>query len=223
MCGRFTLTVGPDDLIDEFQLELFPEDYQPSYNIAPTQQVLTAIHSKDGRRAGYMKWGLIPFWVKEPQKWKPFINARAETLEEKASFKHLLDRRRSILLADSFYEWKVIGGKKTPFRIQRKDGKPFAFAGLWDRKNHTGQNVVTCTIVTTEANSLVRDIHERMPVILENEKAIEAWMNIQEYPFSKAKEFLRPYPSEQMHKYPVSPFVNSPENNSVECIKPIIL
>ena len=112
MCGRFTLTVGPDDLIDEFQLELFPEDYQPSYNIAPTQQVLTAIHSKDGRRAGYMKWGLIPFWVKDPQKWKPIINARAETLEEKASFKHLLDRRRSILLADSFYEWKVIGGKK---------------------------------------------------------------------------------------------------------------
>ena len=145
MCGRFTLTASREELIERFQLDLFPVDYMPSYNVAPSQQVLTAVQAQDRRRAGFLKWGLVPFWVKDPKQWKPLINARAESLHEKASFKHLLAKRRCIIFADSFYEWNSRGGKRVPFRILLKEERPFAFAGLWDRNQHGDRVLTTCT------------------------------------------------------------------------------
>lgn len=223
MCGRFTLTSGPDFLINYFQLEFFPEEYSPSYNIAPSQPVLSVVGSNQGRRAGYIEWGLIPHWVKDPKKWKPLINARLETLEEKASFKHLLNRRRCILLADSFYEWKKVGDQKIPYRILKKDEYPFAFAALWDRNQADEKERITCTIITTEANDVVKQVHDRMPVILDEEETIKAWLNVKEVPFAQVRDRLLPFPVEKQKLYPVASIVNSPKNNSPDCILPVSL
>lgn len=223
MCGRFTLTSGPDFLINYFQLEFFPEDYSPSYNIAPSQSVLSVVWSNHGRRAGYIEWGLIPHWVKDPKKWKPLINARLETLEEKASFKHLLNRRRCILLADSFYEWKKVGDQKIPYRILKKDENPFAFAALWDRNSIGEKERITCTIITTEANAIVQEVHNRMPVILDEDEMIEAWLNVKDVPYTEVRDRLMPYPADKQKLYPVATIVNSPKNNSPDCILPVSL
>lgn len=221
MCGRFTLTVEPFELMDGFQLELFPEDYQPSFNIAPSHNILAAVQSNSGRKAGFLKWGLVPYWVKESKQWKPLINARAETIAEKASFRHLLNQKRCIIFADSFYEWKAVGGQKSPYRIMRRDDKPFAFAGLWDRNSNSPKSQVTCTIITTDANPMVQNVHDRMPVILESASAIEAWINVKEASFQEAQSYIKPLPEELMKLYEVSSLVNSPISNGIECIQPI--
>ncbi|MFS8652387.1 MAG: SOS response-associated peptidase, partial [Caldibacillus sp.] len=212
MCGRFTLTASREELIERFQLDLFPVDYMPSYNVAPSQQVLTAVQAQDRRRAGFLKWGLVPFWVKDPKKWKPLINARAESLHEKASFKHLLAKRRCIIFADSFYEWNSRGGKRVPFRILLKEERPFAFAGLWDRNQHGDRVLTTCTIITTEANEKVSTVHDRMPVILQDD-AIERWLDTERFNYDEVRDLLRPFPADRMALYRVSTLVNSPKNN----------
>lgn len=220
MCGRFTLTANREELIERFQLDLFPVDYMPSYNVAPSQQVLTAVQAQDRRRAGFLKWGLVPFWVKDPKKWKPLINARAESLHEKASFKHLLAKRRCIIFADSFYEWNSRGGKRVPFRILLKEERPFAFAGLWDRNQHGDRVLTTCTIITTEANEKVSTVHDRMPVILQDD-AIERWLDTERFNYDEVRDLLRPFPADRMTLYRVSTLVNSPKNNDPECIMPV--
>lgn len=221
MCGRFTLTAEKEYLIDAFHLEFFPEEYEPSYNIAPSQQVLAAVHSDSGRRAGFLKWGLVPFWVKDSKKWKPLINARSESLTEKPSFKHLVNKKRCVIFADSFYEWKTEAGKKTPYRILTKSEEPFAFAALWDRNQTNTTDIVTCTILTTSANEVVKDVHDRMPIILDNDEAIEVWLNVDDYNFNDAKEVLVPYPATEQKLYPVSSLVNSPRNNTPDLLLPI--
>lgn len=221
MCGRFTLTVDLQDVVDYFQLQFIPDHFSPSFNIAPSQLVLTAIAHNGERRAGYMNWGLVPYWVKQPKQWKPLINARSESLTDKSSFKHLVEKHRCVIFADSFYEWKVENGKKTPYRIMKDDGKPFAFAALWDRNQEGDTELFTCVILTTSANEKVRNIHERMPVMLDNEEAWETWLNTKEYPYAKAKELLKPYPMENQKLYVVSSLVNSPKNNGEECIRPL--
>jgi len=221
MCGRFTLTVDLPYVVDYFRLQSIPDHFSPSFNIAPSQSVLTAVEQNDERRAGYMKWGLVPFWVKQPKKWKPLINARSESLTDKSSFKHLVEKKRCIIFADSFYEWKVENGIKTPYRIMKADGKPFAFAALWDRNRESDTELITCVILTTNANEKVRKIHERMPVMLDNEEAWETWLNTKEYPYLKAKELLKPFPIEEQKLYVVSSLVNSPKNNTKECILPV--
>jgi putative SOS response-associated peptidase YedK len=221
MCGRFTLTVNEQQLIDSFQLEFFPDEYEPSFNIAPSQPVLAAVDSESGRRAGFLKWGLIPNWVKDPKAWKPLINAKSETLTEKASFKQLLNKKRCIIFADSFYEWKKENGKKIPHRIMTKDERPIAFAGLWDRNRVGDKEMVTCTILTTSANEAVKDVHDRMPVILNGEEAVEMWLNTNQFSFNEAKEVMQPYPVEEQKLYIVSELVNSPKNNVPDCIRPI--
>lgn len=220
MCGRFTLTVSKEELMDQFQLDFFPDDFIPSYNVAPSQNVLSAVQAPNGRRAGFIKWGLVPFWVKDPKKWKPLINARAETLHEKPSFKHLLAKRRCVIFADSFYEWKSRDGKRTPYRILLKEERPFAFAGLWDRNQHGEQVVTTCTIITTEPNDKVANVHDRMPVILQDD-GIEQWLNTERFTYNEVRGLLKPYSGDAMTLYPVSTIVNSPKNNSAECIVPI--
>lgn len=216
MCGRFTLTVNRNELIEQFQLSFFPDDYSPRYNIAPTQEVLAAVNTEQGKKAGYIKWGLVPFWVKETKKWKPLINARAESLTEKASFKHLVEKRRCVIFADSFYEWSNHSGEKKPYRILKKDRKPFAFAALWDRNEQS----TTCTIITVQANELIKNLHERMPVIFTTNDEIEQWLEVKR-PFTEVQPLLKPSQASLYQYYEVSPLVNSAQIDHVQCIQPV--
>ena len=216
MCGRFSLTTPLEELVKHYLIDEFLEDWQPRYNIAPSQNVLSLISHKGKRRAGEIKWGLVPHWA-DASKWKPLINARSETLLVKPSFKSLVHSRRMVIFADGFYEWKKEESGRIPVRFQLKEEKPFVFAGLWDRNGE----FTTSTILTTEANSLVEDVHERMPVMLTNSEDIEKWLNTDEYSFDQAASVLKPLPREVMKGYQVSTYVNSPKHDTSECIAPV--
>jgi len=222
MCGRFTLTVDAHQIREAFPWITINEEIQPRYNIAPSQPV--AVVPNDGKnQLNYFLWGLIPFWAKDPTIGNRMINARGETLDQKPSFKHAYRRRRCLVLADGFYEWKIeTGGKsKIPIYIKMKNNRPFALAGLWDSWNAPdGSNILSCTIITTEPNILLKDIHNRMPVILPDDK-IQTWLRTDEVESEYLKPLLMPYPPEDMIAYPVSKFVNNPVNESIACIQPI--
>lgn len=174
MCGRFTLFSTFDDIIDRFDIDQFlPKDeYHPSYNIAPSQNILAIINDGSNNRLGKLRWGLIPPWAKGEKIGYKMINARAETITEKPAFRRPLVSKRCIIPADSFYEWKRLDHKtKIPMRIKLKSSALFAFAGLYEKwKTHQGGPLYTCTIVTTTPNELMKDIHDRMPVILTHDQ-----------------------------------------------------
>ncbi|WP_201713236.1 SOS response-associated peptidase [Rossellomorea arthrocnemi] len=216
MCGRFSLTTPLEELVKQYLIEEIHEDWQPRYNIAPSQNVLSLISHKGKRRAGGITWGLVPHWA-NPAKWKPLINARSETLLDKPSFRSLVHSRRMVVFADGFYEWKKEKSVKVPVRFQLNKEEPFVFAGLWDKNGE----VATSTILTTEANSLVGHVHERMPVMLTNREDIEKWLNTDEYSFAQAASVLKPLPHEWMKGYQVSSTVNSPKHDTSECIVPV--
>ncbi len=177
MCGRFTLTTSPEQLRAAFYGLSVPDQVQPRYNIAPTQPV-AVVANDDKFQMDFFIWGLIPSWAKDPAIGSRMINARAETLAEKPSFRAAFRRRRCLVLADGFYEWRQEPGQrsKTPMYIKLKSGEPFAFAGLWENWNSPdGSNVLSCTIITTEPNSLMQSIHNRMPVILSKEFSRHGW------------------------------------------------
>lgn len=222
MCGRFTITLSKDDFIRYLskykQLEIKIDDITlPNYNVAPTENIAAMIKYKDSYRVGPLTWGFIPFFAKDNK--KIIINARSETILEKTLFKDSVLHKRCVIFADSFYEWKNINGKKVPYRILVKDQKLFAFAGLWSHYKKDDQSIYTATILTTKANELMSDIHERMPVILINDQ-IDTWLN---EPFiEKAHmKLLNPYPSELMYSYEVSPYVNSSAHKDQKCIAQI--
>lgn len=222
MCGRFTLAADPADILEAFPGLNIPAEMQPHYNIAPSQPV--AVVPNDGNfRLDYFNWGLIPSWAKDADIGNRLINARAETLAEKPSFRTALRRRRCLILADGFYEWRQDSGQKTksPMYIRLKTGKPFAFAGLWDQWNSPdGSLIKSCTIITTQPNALMQPIHNRMPVILP-ESAFPGWLDPAEKTPDLLSPLLQPYPAEEMMFYPVSRLVNSPANDSPECILPL--
>jgi putative SOS response-associated peptidase YedK len=181
-----------------------------------------AVVPNDGKnRLDFFTWGLIPSWAKDPSIGNRMINARAETLAEKPSFRSAFHRRRCLILADGFYEWRKDDGKsKTPMYIRLEDGSPFAFAGLWELWNAPdGSQVLSCTIITTEPNPLMEKIHNRMPVILP-EKAYSLWLQSGEADPNALSELLKPYPAEEMVAYPVSRLVNSPDNDLPAVIEP---
>lgn len=221
MCGRFTLTADPNQLREAFPWLNVPDGVQPRYNVAPSQPV--AVVPNNGKnQLDFFLWGLIPSWAKDPEIGNRMINARAETLTEKPSFRTAFRRRRCLILADGFYEWRLVPGQKVkiPTYIKLQSGTPFAFAGLWESWNSPdGSNILSCTIITAEPNSLVRDIHNRMPVILPRD-AYQTWLEPGEPDIEGLKSLLRPYPAEEMTAYPVSRLVNSPANESAECILP---
>ena len=223
MCGRFTLTADIQTLQDAFPFVAMPEGMpgavQPRYNIAPTQPV--AVVPNDGKnRLDFFVWGLIPSWAKDPSIGNRMINARAETLLEKPSFRNAFRRRRCLILADGFYEWRKEPGGKTPMFIQMEDGKPFAFAGLWELwRAPDSSEVLSCTIITTEPNDLMSSIHNRMPVILP-ESAYPRWLESGEVDPGPLVELLKPYEASPMRAYPVSPLVNNPKNDLPELISP---
>ncbi len=221
MCGRFTLTVDPDDLREAFGLSAPPSsDLAPRYNIAPSQSV-AVIANGESRALELFKWGLIPSWAKDPKIGNRMINARGETLAEKPSFRTALKKRRCLVLADGFYEWKREGKLKTPMYIQLKDGRPFAFAGLWETwKSLEGEWIKTCTIITTTPNALMEKIHDRMPVILPP-KAYDLWLSPGELPAEKTLPLLKPFAASQMRAVAVSPLVNNPRFDSPECVVPV--
>ena len=222
MCGRFTLTVDAHQIREAFPWVTVPEELQPRYNMAPSQPI--AVIPNDGKNElTYYSWGLVPFWAKDPSIGNRMINARAETLDEKPSFKNAFRRRRCLVLADGFYEWKAEPGSKTktPMYIHLKDQRPFAFAGLWERWNPPdGSELLSCTIITTEPNQLVADLHNRMPVILPEDK-YHLWLETGEVDTKELKSILVPYPPEEMIYYPVSTYVNNPANESPICIERI--
>lgn len=222
MCGRFTLAT-PDikQLILRFSVKNKPVfEYRPRYNIAPSQQVVAIVNDGQKNILGQLRWGLVPHWARDEKIGYKMINARMETLNEKPSFRSLYARRRCLIIGDGFYEWKQQGKIKQPHYFRLSSGEPFAFAGLWDKWDGPNGPISSCTIITTEANDTVKPIHPRMPVILEP-AAESLWLDKDITDSVLLDQVLKPYPERLMQHYPVSKMVNSPHNESPECIQPI--
>lgn len=214
MCGRFTITATPDQLQKAFPGIAVPAQMTPRYNIAPSQPI--AVVPNDGRNAvDFFVWGLIPSWAKDPSIGNNLINARGETLAEKPSFRTAYKRRRCLILADGFYEWKKIPDQrgKTPHYITLKDHQPFAMAGLWEQWfSPDGSEIKSATIVTTEPNALMAQLHNRMPVILHPDDYAR-WLDPGERSAADLQDLIVPFPAKEMEYYPVSKLVNSPVND----------
>ena len=221
MCGRFTLTADQDSFEDRFSFTGFDLGWVPSFNIAPTQKVLTVTNDGSENRPELMRWGLVPSWAKDPKIGNRMINARSETLTEKPSFRTAFERRRCLIPADGFYEWKREGKAKKPMLITVNPGDLFAFAGLWETwKQPDDSWLLTCAIITTSANEFMTSIHDRMPVILPRESEA-LWLDPEEQDTAMLSELLLPYDSGRMEAYEVSTLVNSPRNNFPEVIEPV--
>jgi putative SOS response-associated peptidase YedK len=220
MCGRFALKAPPRSIQEHFHL---PEavTLSPRYNIAPSQEVAAVriLPGKGKRQLDMLHWGLIPGWARDMKIGYRMINARGETLAQKPSFREAFKKRRCLIVADGFYEWLHSGKVKQPYYLQLKRGEIFAFAGLWETwKSPDGNDLESCTIITTSPNELIRRIHDRMPVILAPEH-YETWLQ-DPVPAESLQQLLKPYPAAAMEAYPVSPEVNSPKNDSPSLIKP---
>ncbi len=220
MCGRFSLTLSAEKIEARFGVAV-PASYRPRYNIAPTQEILALIADVHGQRIESFRWGLIPQWAKDPKIGNKLINARAETLCEKPSFRDAAKQRRCLILADGFYEWRRTSqGKKIPVYIRLKSKEPFGFAGLWESwRSPEGQTLKTCTIVTTEPNELLAPIHDRMPVIVPKELE-DFWLDPSPKARAELERLLRPYRAEELELFEVSSLVNSPANDQPGCVEP---
>ena len=221
MCGRFTLSKPVKVIANLFRLAEPPDILAPRYNIAPGQPVAVIALKSDGVRRGMamLKWGLVPRWADTPQSSPRPINARADSLG-KPTFREAFLQRRCLIPADGFYEWRKVGKVKQPVHFRLTDGAPFAFAGLWDVWTDGTHKQVTCCHITTDANELVAQYHDRMPVILPPE-AYEAWL-APDTPERSLREFLRPYPAELMVAVAVSTRVNKATNEGLECVTPFV-
>ena len=220
MCGRFTLWLQIGDLVKAFPDFVFPDAMSSRYNIAPTQDV--AVVPNDGTgRVQMFHLGLVPFWAKDVSIGNRMINARGETAAEKPAFRAAYRRRRCLILADGFYEWRKEPGSKvkTPMYIRMTSGEPFALAGLWELWRPDDTPLFSCTIVTTEPNELLAPIHNRMPVILPP-GAYDRWLDPAEQRARSLDDLLVPYPAGEMVAHPVSTYVNRPANDSPTCIEP---
>ncbi|MBW4581072.1 MAG: SOS response-associated peptidase [Tildeniella nuda ZEHNDER 1965/U140] len=218
MCGRFSLTQSTAALAETFQLEELPA-WQPRYNIAPTQTVIAIANASGSPQARLLRWGLIPSWAKNQTIGAKLINARAETVAEKPSFRAAFKQRRCLILADGFYEWQRVDRKtKQPYYFQLANKQPFAFAGLWERWQGDGDVVETCTILTTQANELLQPLHDRMPVMIDSQD-YDRWLEPTLAPDHQA--LLHPYNAALMQGYRVSDRVNRATNESPDCINPL--
>lgn len=221
MCGRFTITLAADEVHEQLELGELPINWQPRYNVAPSQPV-AAVTDAQSRQVEWLRWGLIPFWAKDVAIGNRLINARSETVTEKPSFRQAFAQRRCLILADGFFEWQRSKDKKIPsipFHFHRKDRAAFAFAGLWEQwRSPEGDELRTCTILTTSANGVVAPVHDRMPVILSGSD-LWAWLAPAKPEAHLA--LLKPYPEDWMARYPVSRVVNSPGQDVPECVLPV--
>jgi putative SOS response-associated peptidase YedK len=224
MCGRFAQTTEVTVLLNRFSFFGNIEDAAgviPRYNIAPTQAVPLIFRDGDGLRLEAMKWGLIPSWAHERGTGNGLVNARSETLTEKPSFKEAYKKRRCLVPAAGFFEWKNgFGRAKTPHYVHRKDGAAFCMAGLWETSfDSAGDEVRTFTIITTDANELVEPLHHRMPTILDSE-SIDLWLDATMENTKELEPLLTPYDSDAMAEYSVTPLVNSVTHDGPECVAP---
>lgn len=221
MCGRFAQTKELTELISRFHFDVIAFDLPPSFNIAPTQYA-GVVYLQSGKRIFEpMKWGLIPFWSKDSSMGGRMINARAETVDSKPAFRQAIKRKRCLVLSDGFYEWdkKKKTSGSSPYFFFLKDRKPFAFAGLWDEwQDQSDSPIHTFTIITTKANSLVAPLHDRMPVIMKTENEA-GWLDPGIFRPQEVKALLDPVSEDEMDVYAVTPYVNSPKNNSPRCLK----
>ena len=218
MCGRYTLRTPVDSLVERFKIDEYPSSITPSYNVAPTQEVAAVVEEEEKRKLEVFHWGLIPSWAKDHAIGNKMINARAETVSEKPSFRSAFKKRRCLILADGFYEWQKTESVKQPYHINMEDGSPFAFAGLWEIWKN-GEEIRSCTIITTEANDLMNEIHHRMPVILHPED-YGMWLDPDFDEKELLTSLLQPYPSDEMEAYTVSTRVNKPSNNEPSVVEP---
>jgi putative SOS response-associated peptidase YedK len=223
MCGRYRLSRSKELLAEHFDVEP-DDDWEPRYNIAPTQNVpVIRQHPDRTKRFGaQMRWGLIPAWAKDASIGFKMINARAETVAAKPAYRDVLRKRRCLIPADGFYEWVKDGRAKTPFCFTMADNSIFAFAGIWDSwRNPRGQTIKTCSIITTTPNALLADIHDRMPVILPDD-AYDLWLDPG---FQKADaicDLLKPFDPTLMRRYEVSSRVNLVQNDDPACAEPVL-
>jgi len=222
MCGRYDLQATSEDLLEAFRLLRTPSDFSPRYNIAPTQGVIAVRGAEGANEAVLLRWGLIPFWAKDAKIAARMINARAETIQEKPAFRTAFRRRRCLVPASGFFEWKAsVNRSKQPFRIHHRDDQLLAFAGLWESWKNAETAIESCTIITTDANELMRPIHDRMPVIL-RKTDWDAWLNPESSPDSLS-DLLIPFGGDDLVAEPVSTVVNSVRNDSPECVKSVEL
>lgn len=226
MCGRFTLAISAKQLssyvMEKYKIEQFAaDDFKPKFNIAPTSQVISIIHDSKKYRMGTLKWGFVPSFSKDDKQFQ-MINAKAETLFDKPSFKHAALKQRCVILADSFYEWNKHDKTEAPRRILTTDQKVFAMAGIWNTfVKDDGTKVHTVAIVTTRANEMMETIHDRMPVIL-TKKGEDIWLNPVIQDKKQLEQVLIPYQKDKMHMYKVSKKVNKPSFDEEEAIIELI-
>jgi len=221
MCGRFVQYSNPEIYTSHFHLDVVCQA-TPRYNVAPTQPVLAIRSTKEGKRELVpLRWGLVPSWSKGPDSRYSMINARAETVKSKPAYRHAFQHRRCLIPTEGFYEWKAGKGGKTPFLIRRAGGEPFAMAGLWERwHGPEGDTIESCTIVVTDANELVREIHDRMPVILGRED-YAAWLDPGNRDTDGLLARLKPADAAGWKLHPVSRQVNSPRNDGPDLLEPV--
>ena len=216
MCGRFNLLATPEQLCEAFQLAVLPA-YQRCFNISPGQAILNITCLPDkSYQAAYTHWGLVPSWAKDPKMSSHLINARAETLSEKPSFRSAYQKRRCLIPASGFYEWASSAQGKQAYHIFREDQQVFAFAGLWEYWEREGTALYSCTIITTAANALIQPIHDRMPIIIAREHYPQ-WLNSGESGVN-LQHLLSTNDYAGMTLKPVSPWVNNPAHNDANCV-----
>ena len=224
MCGRFAQKIPFEALQQNFNIRIIDSDIIPNYNVAPTQEILTIVKYDNENKLEKFHWGLVPFWAKDISIGSRMINARAETVSQKPSFRNAFKKRRCLIPADGFYEWKGEKGHKQPYYVSTPSDKPFAFAGLWEswtNKESDEESVYkSCTIITTAASDSIREIHHRMPVILDPD-FYEKWLNVEIQDPKELESVLQDGIIHDVKYYPVSTFVNSVKNNDPSCIKPI--
>lgn len=222
MCGRFTLRTPAKTLQTIFELPDVPE-LSPHYNVAPTDAVavVRVAAPETPRELVLLRWGFVPSWTKDPSIGSRMINARSETVATSPAFRGAFRQRRCLVVADGFYEWQRVERRKQPFYFQMDDGRPFAFAGLWEHWEGPGGAVIdSCTLLTTEPNVVVQPIHNRMPVILAPEQ-YDTWLDPTVQSVDRLQKLLRTYPAEQMVTYPVGVMVNNPTNDDPDLVRPL--
>ncbi|MEI7027486.1 SOS response-associated peptidase [Paenibacillus sp. y28] len=220
MCGRYTITVTMEELMLRYYIgEETGPYHRPRYNIAPGQSVPAIVGHEGRNRLGELRWGLVPHWAKEERLGTTLLNARAETLTEKPAYRRSFERRRCLIPADGFYEWKKAGSGKQPMRIVMKDNRLFSMAGLYDIWiAPDGKRLATCAIVTTTPNPLMAGIHDRMPVVLRQEDE-PLWLDRSVQDTARLQKLLVPYPGGEMRAYPVAAAVGNVRNDGPECIR----
>jgi putative SOS response-associated peptidase YedK len=225
MCGRYSLTTPPEAMRRLFHTSGALLNVPPRYNIAPTQEAaVVRLRAEGGRELVLLRWGLVPSWSQGPDSGYGMINARAETVADKPAFRGAFRRRRCLVPADGFYEWRKEGARKQPYRVRLEDGGLFSFAGLWEHweggPEGAPQAIESFTIIVTDANELLKPIHERMPVIVAPSDH-DAWLDAEGTRPEDAAALLRPFPADRMEAYRVSLRVNSPRNDDPGCIAPL--